>query len=59
MTLKEFLEVYNYASYDISEIAGLAMEITDLSTLSEAAIYFSDSKEILENELRKAGFEFG
>lgn len=59
MTIKEFLEAYNYAPYGLEEIAGLVVEIIDGTDLVDAAKAFLEAKEKLEMMLADIGFEFG
>ena len=59
MTVAEFLEKFNFAPYDLSEIAGLLSQITDNDDLVEEAGAFLDAKENLHHMLDDIGFEFG
>lgn len=58
-TVKEFLEKYNYAPYDLEEIAELASEVTDDEDFAGAAKSFLERKQNFEMMLDNIGFEFG
>ena len=57
--LKEFLENYNYAPYELREVAEIATEVTDSEVLSDAAKKFLEAEETLESVLEEIGYEFG
>ena len=65
MNLVEFLEKYNYAPYDLYEVAELLADIKDSSEEIVSEEIVSAAKSFLEAEgnlkmiLDKIGFEFG
>lgn len=59
MTIEEFLEKFNYAPYDIEEIAELLSTISDNVDAANTAKYFLEAKENLEMVLDEIGFEPG
>lgn len=59
MTVEEFLEKFNSVAYDLSEIAGLAAQITDNDDLANIAKAFGEIEEDLQASLDDIGFEFG
>jgi len=59
MILKEFLDIYNYAPYDVRETAEAATDITDHIDLSNAAKEYLDKEQAFFDELDKISFEFG
>ena len=59
MTIKEFLDTYNYAPNDMFEIAELAVSVSDNEDFSGAAKALLEAKENIEIALDDIGFEFG
>jgi hypothetical protein len=59
ITVKEFLKTYNYAPYDLTEVAEGMCSIIDDEELSGTAKVFLEIKENLEMMLDNIGFEFG
>ena len=59
MTIEEFLEKFNYAPYELYEVAELLSDVTDNKEASGIANAFLEIKENFEMILDKIGFEFG
>jgi len=59
MTVAEFLEEFNYAPYDLSEVAELLTQITDNEDLAEEARAFLDAKDNFHHMLDDIGFVIG
>ena len=59
MTVKEFLEKYNYAPYTLAGVAEGVCDIIDDEELAGTAKAFLEIKENLEMMLDNIGFEFG
>lgn len=59
MTVAEFIEKFNFAPYDLSEIAPQLVEVTDNEDLAEEARAFLDAQKNLYHMLDDIGFEFG
>lgn len=59
MNIQEFLETYNYAPYDIEEIAEIITDNVDDPKIVRIAQEFLDREKDFENTLKNIGFEFG
>lgn len=59
MTVAEFLEKFNCAPYDLTEVAGLLTQLTDNEDLAEEARAFLDAQDNIHHMLNDIGFEFG
>jgi len=59
MILKEFLEAYNFAPYELYEVVELLSTVTDNEDVANTAKYFLEAKENLEMVLDEMGFEPG
>lgn len=57
--VKEFLDKYNDAPYDMYEVALIASQIKDNKRLSTAAKNYIHAEEEFQTALDKVGFQFG
>ena len=57
MTVKEFLEKFNYAPYDDEELAEIASEVE--GSIGEKADVFLNAKREFERALESIGYERG